>query len=464
MKLQKELEFVLGRTFAYYSDDSTRIVDTENFHRAAGLLGITYNLNDDGAVTILDMFAFVQGIKEYQNTGIELMQRKSGKALRNAENINEDQRVTWEMFPDPNDPRRAELQARIIHAEHVAQDHFEVVAAVARGNGSPNQPPGSQGGHIHRVNNETHDDAVKYAQDREYVSPNGRNIIVLDGMGGHAGSNYNGRDGAIIGQQQAERIIDDNTFTNEAEARAQINRWIQASQDALAEKARQDGGQGAEGVGFVAMVAVRFGNQGGVLIARIGDGEAMQYNAQRHELTFVGEPKNLMYEVGKIAITSGNLTPQQIQEEYYGVKNGLSNSTLFSTHLAHNPTIAIAGKREAIDETVFSTTTLQPGDILILATDGATERNPLENIRTTAQQVAAGTTNVTQATGALLRPSMTTPEASDDAGTVVMIQMQATAPAPTPPPSGKPKPVPTPEPVTAPIKALSTLAGLQRDL
>jgi len=76
-KIKKDLELVIDRTLDYYKDESNN-KENELFKRAVGFLGVTYRINPQGKLEITDMSRFIEGVKNYQTTGMELLSRKTG--------------------------------------------------------------------------------------------------------------------------------------------------------------------------------------------------------------------------------------------------------------------------------------------------------------------------------------------------------------------------------------------------
>lgn len=80
-KVKSELELVIDRTLEYYADQSGD-KETELFKRAVGFLGINYTLSSTGKIQITDMRSFIEGIKWYQQNGVDLFDTKSGRSSR----------------------------------------------------------------------------------------------------------------------------------------------------------------------------------------------------------------------------------------------------------------------------------------------------------------------------------------------------------------------------------------------
>ncbi len=77
--LKEQIEYIINRTLNVWEKGEQLGKDNSFYKKALSLLGVKYKLDSKGDVEITDMNALLEGLKEYQLTGIALQNRKSGK-------------------------------------------------------------------------------------------------------------------------------------------------------------------------------------------------------------------------------------------------------------------------------------------------------------------------------------------------------------------------------------------------
>lgn len=183
---------------------------------------------------------------------------------------------------------------------------------------------------------------VRYSnQDAYFVEPNGRFFIVADGMGGHAG----GEEASRIATEQIENYIHDNWDGEKTSPQLLEASLIKANEAILADQnkhpERADMG--------TTVVGVIFRSDESPYCVHVGDsrlyhlrGDAIEQMTEDH--TWVAR-----------AINMGDMTPEEARD--HPLRHVLSRCL----------------GREEIDSFDIQSIEMQPGDVLLLCSDGLTE-------------------------------------------------------------------------------------------
>jgi PPM family protein phosphatase len=193
-------------------------------------------------------------------------------------------------------------------------------------------------------------------QDAYYLDPDGRFFVVADGMGGHAG----GQEASRIATETIQEFLDQHWESAIASSDLLIKSFHEANQ-AILQDQRQNPERSDMGTTVVA-VLFRDGDQ--PICAHIGDSRI--YRLRGSKLEQITEDHTWVARAMRV----GELTPDQARVHPW-------------RHV-----LAQCLGRDDLDSIEVQTIDMQPGDRLLLCSDGLTEElsdpliaNPLKNIR-----------------------------------------------------------------------------------
>lgn len=185
-------------------------------------------------------------------------------------------------------------------------------------------------------------------EDAFYVDPQGRFCLVADGMGGHAG----GQEASRIASEQIRACLEEHWDADMACDGLLEESFYRANQSILED---QSSNPQREGMGTTA-VALLF-RQGEVWYAHVGDSRL--YCLRDGQLEQITEDHTWIARALKI----GELAPQQAK-----------------SHPLRHVLFQCLGRKE-LPQVEVGTIELQPGDRLLLCSDGLTEEVPEADIK-----------------------------------------------------------------------------------